>query len=177
MKSGHVYIMANRRRGKTYLGISSKLPLRVYQHKNGHFDGYNKDKGCYLLVWYEFHEDLQNAWQREAQMKKWKRDWKLKLIDAFNPDWVDLYHVLPSKAVMFLRKQECLKSGAMRTKQRSCLRRSTARFLFNATVRQQKQEGRKAHAACTNFALALRPHGIENRKLNGNSGCAATLFC
>ena len=82
-----------------------------------------------------------------------------------------------SEAVMFLRKQECLKSGAMRTKQRSCLRRSTARFLFNATVRQQKQEGRKAHAACTNFALALRPHGIENRKLNGNSGCAATLFC
>ena len=94
MKSGHVYLMANRRRGKTYLGVSSKLPLRVYQHKNGHFDGYTKDKGCYLLVWYEFHEDLQNARQREAQMKKWKRDWKLKLIDAFNPDWVDLYHTL-----------------------------------------------------------------------------------
>ena len=94
MKSGHVYIMANRRRGKTYLGVSSKLPLRVYQHKNGHFDGYTKDKGCDLLVWHEFHEDLQNARQREAQMKKWKRDWKLKLVDAFNPDWVDLYHTL-----------------------------------------------------------------------------------
>ena len=69
VKSGHVYIMANRRRGKTYLGVSSKLPLRVYHYKNGHFDGYTKDKSCYLLVWYEFHEDLQNARQRYAQMK------------------------------------------------------------------------------------------------------------
>ena len=69
MKSGHVYLMANRRRGTTYLGVSSKLPQRVYQHKQGHFEGYGKDNNCHLLVWYEFHEDLQNARRREAQMK------------------------------------------------------------------------------------------------------------
>ena len=91
MKSGHVYLMANRRRGKTYLGVSSKLPQRVYQHKQGHFEGYSKDNGCHLLVWYEFHEDLQNARRRETQMKKWKRDWKLKLIDDLIPEWADLY--------------------------------------------------------------------------------------
>ena len=94
MKAGYVYLMANRPRGKTYLGVTSQLPQRVYQHKQGYFEGYSKDRGCTLLVWYEFHEDLQDARRREAQMKKWKRDWKVKLIDAFNPDWRDLYNSL-----------------------------------------------------------------------------------
>jgi putative endonuclease len=94
LKSGHVYLMANRRRGKIYLGVSSKLPQRVYQHNNGHFEGYSKDHGCHMLVWYEFHEDLQNARAREAQMKKWKREWKLKLIEDFNPEWQDLTDTL-----------------------------------------------------------------------------------
>jgi putative endonuclease len=94
MKAGYVYLMANRRHGKTYLGVTSNLPQRAYQHKNGHFEGYSKDNKCIYLVWYEHHEDLQDARRREAQMKKWKRDWKHKLIDQDNPDWLDLYDTL-----------------------------------------------------------------------------------
>lgn len=90
MNSGCVYLMANHRRGKIYLGSTSKLSQRVHQHKNGHFEGYSKDHGCVLLVWYEGHVDLQDARRREAQMKKWKRQWKIALIEENNADWHDL---------------------------------------------------------------------------------------
>ncbi|WP_140230963.1 GIY-YIG nuclease family protein [Sphingomonas japonica] len=83
--------MANHRRGQTYLGVTSNLVQRAFQHRNKLFDGHSKDKGCTLLVWYEYYDDLQEARACEYRMKKWKRAWKLRLIEEHNPGWKDLY--------------------------------------------------------------------------------------
>ena len=93
-KSGYVYLMASRRNGTLYLGVTSDLPARAYQHRNKLVDGFSKEHDCTLLVWYEAHDDLQNARQRELQMKKWKRAWKVALVEASNPQWKDLYETL-----------------------------------------------------------------------------------
>ena len=94
MKSGYVYLMAKQRNGTTCLGVTSNLRQRAYQHRNGLIDGFSKEKECHLLVWYEYFEDLQDARAMEARMKKWKRPWKLGLIERHNPRWNDLYDSL-----------------------------------------------------------------------------------
>ena len=94
MKSGYVYLMANHRRGQTYLGVTSYLVQRAWQHRNRVVEGHSKKKGCTILVWYEHHDNLQDARAREYQMKKWKRAWKLRLIEESNPEWRDLYETL-----------------------------------------------------------------------------------
>ena len=94
MKSGFVYIMASGRNGTIYIGGTSDLLQRAWQHRNGVIDGFTRKHGCKLLVWYEVHDDLQEARLRELQMKKWKRQWKLSTIEAMNPDWADLYPAL-----------------------------------------------------------------------------------
>ena len=91
MKPGTVYLMANHRRGQTYLGVTSNLPGRAYQHRNRLIDGHSKDKGCVLLVWHLQFDDLQEARACEFRMKKWKRAWKLRIIEEQNPGWRDLY--------------------------------------------------------------------------------------
>ena len=91
MKSGWVYLMANHRRGQTYLGVTSNLAQRAWQHRNRVVEGHSQDKGCVLLVWYEGFDDLQEARAREYRMKKWKRAWKLRLVEERNPEWRDLY--------------------------------------------------------------------------------------
>ena len=91
MKSGCVYLMANHRRGQTYLGVTSNLRQRAYQHRHALVVGHSKEKGCVLLVWYVYYYDLQEARACELRMKKWKRGWKLRLIEQRNPDWRDLY--------------------------------------------------------------------------------------
>jgi len=83
--------MAKKRNGTTYLGVTSNLVQRAYQHRNGLIDGFSKDKECKLLVWFEAFDDLQEARRRELQMKKWKRVWKLELIEKENPQWKDLF--------------------------------------------------------------------------------------
>jgi putative endonuclease len=90
-KSGCVYIMANQRNGTIYTGVTSDLPARVYQHRNGIIESFSKKHGCKLLVWYEAYEDLDAARLRERQMKKWKRAWKIELIERSNPQWKDLW--------------------------------------------------------------------------------------
>jgi putative endonuclease len=94
MKAGFVYIMASRLNGTIYLGVTSDLIQRAF--RNGLTDGFTRHHGCKLLVWFGCHDDLQDARLREPQIKKWKRDWKLKLIERGNPDWVDLYPTLLS---------------------------------------------------------------------------------
>ena len=86
--------MASKRNGTLYLGVTSDLPGRAYQHRNGLVDGFTKKYGCKLLVWYEAYEDLDSARLRELQMKKWKRAWKIELIEHQNPQWKDLYETL-----------------------------------------------------------------------------------
>ena len=80
-RPGYVYIMASRRNGTLYLGVTSDLVGRAYQHRNGLIDGFSKRYGCKSLVWYEAHDDIQDARAREMQMKKWKRAWKIELVE------------------------------------------------------------------------------------------------
>ncbi len=94
MKHPCVYILAGQRNGTLYTGVTSDLVKRVWEHK-GHFvEGFTKDYGVDQLVWYEAHETMDSAIHREKQLKKWNRDWKLRLIEASNPDWNDLYESL-----------------------------------------------------------------------------------
>ncbi len=94
MKAGYVYIMASRKNGTVYIGSTSDLPKRVYQHREGQVEGFTKENGCKLLVWFEAYDDLQEARRRELQMKEWKRSWKIRLIEERNLEWDDLYPTL-----------------------------------------------------------------------------------
>ena len=91
MKAGFVYMMANRKNGAIYTGVTSDLVGRAYAHREGLIHGFTKRNGCKLLVWLEQHDDLQNARQRELQIKEWKRTWKVRLIEEQNLEWNDLY--------------------------------------------------------------------------------------
>ena len=91
MKRGYVYIMASGRNGTLYIGMTSDLPKRSWEHRNGLVPGFTREYNCKLLVWYEEHDGLQEARLRELQMKKWKRQWKLSTIELMNPHWQDLY--------------------------------------------------------------------------------------
>jgi putative endonuclease len=91
VKQPAVYILASRRNGTLYIGVTSDLVQRVWQHKNDVIEGFTKKYGVHLLVYYELHEDMESAILREKQLKKWNRDWKLRLIEEENPDWNDLY--------------------------------------------------------------------------------------
>jgi putative endonuclease len=85
-----VYILANKRNGTLYVGVSSNLVGRVWQHKRGDIEGFTKKYGVKMLVWYEVTDDIYAAITREKQIKKWDRGWKLELIEKMNPDWKDL---------------------------------------------------------------------------------------
>jgi len=91
MISPAVYILANARNGVLYIGSTSNLPQRVWQHKSGLVDGFSKKYRVHLLVYYEQYEDMYTAICRERQLKRWNRAWKIELIEAKNPDWDDLY--------------------------------------------------------------------------------------
>ncbi|MEZ5692362.1 MAG: GIY-YIG nuclease family protein [Altererythrobacter sp.] len=86
-----VYIMANKRNGTLYVGVTSNLPQRAWQHREGAVDGFTKRYGCKLLVWYELCGTMENAILREKQIKAGSRAKKLALIEAMNPQWRDLY--------------------------------------------------------------------------------------
>ena len=91
MKAGYVYIMASGKNGTIYIGVTSDLVKRVWEHRNGAVEGFTKKYGCKVLVWFEAYDDLQEARWRELQMKEWKRAWKIRLIEERNLDWEDLY--------------------------------------------------------------------------------------
>jgi len=86
--------MASARNGTLYIGVTSDLAKRAWEHRNGVVPGFTRKYGCKLLVWYAAFDDLQTARHRELQMKKWKRLWKLGEIEQMNPEWVDLYPTL-----------------------------------------------------------------------------------
>ena len=91
MKKPAVYILASRRNGTTYIGVTSDLITRVWQHRNDVARGFASRHGVKRLVYYELHVDMTVAITREKQLKKWKRSWKLGLIERLNPEWEDLY--------------------------------------------------------------------------------------
>lgn len=87
----YVYILASKRNGTLYIGITDNLVRRVYEHKNDLLEGFTKKYKVHDLVYYEQYQDVNEAILKEKQIKKWKRYWKIKLINKFNPEWKDLY--------------------------------------------------------------------------------------
>lgn len=83
--------MADMRRGRTYIGVTNDLLRRVHEHRQGLVEGYTKKNNIKRLVYYEFHDDIRNAIQREKSLKRWFRQWKDALIEERNPDWDDLW--------------------------------------------------------------------------------------
>jgi putative endonuclease len=86
-----VYLLAGKRNGTLYVGVTSDLVKRIWEHKNDAVEGFSKRYGLHELVWYEVHETLPSAIAREKAIKEWKRKWKLQLIEQMNPQWRDLY--------------------------------------------------------------------------------------
>ncbi len=85
-----VYLLASRRNGTLYVGVTSQIVKRIHQHREGAVPGFTRKHGVKLLVWFEEHATMESAILREKRIKKWERDWKLELIEAANPDWRDL---------------------------------------------------------------------------------------
>ena len=94
MKNFYVYILAGKRNGTLYIGMTNNLNKRVYEHKHGLIEGFTKKYNVHKLVYFEKTDDAIGAITREKQLKKWKRKWKIKLIEKDNPEWKDLYDEL-----------------------------------------------------------------------------------
>ena len=93
-KQPAVYILASKRNGTLYIGVTSDLIKRTWEHKNNIVKGFTNRYSVHQLVWYELHETMESAIQKEKNLKNWKRAWKLELIESTNPDWQDLYNKL-----------------------------------------------------------------------------------
>ena len=91
MKRYFVYILASQRNGTLYIGVTNDITRRVYEHKNDLVEGFTKKYAVHLLVYFEEFQNVDVAITREKQLKKWKRAWKLRLIESANPEWNDLY--------------------------------------------------------------------------------------
>ena len=91
LKQPCVYILTSQKNGTLYVGVTSDLVKRVWQHKSDLADGFTKEYQVHTLVWYEGHETMESAIVREKNIKAWKRLWKLELIERLNPEWSDLY--------------------------------------------------------------------------------------
>lgn len=91
MKQPVVYILASERNGTLYVGVTSDLVGRTWQHREHVVDGFTKKYEVTMLVWYEMHGDMESAIRREKQIKAWKREWKIRLIEESNPYWNDLW--------------------------------------------------------------------------------------
>lgn len=106
-----VYILASKRDGALYIGVTSDLYSRLATHKQDLYEGFTKKYGVHLFVYYEQHDTMKQAIRRESQLKKWKRAWKVRLIEQMNPEWLDLFNerngeLLPGPAdVERLRKK------------------------------------------------------------------------
>ena len=94
MRRGYVYILASQRNGTLYIGVTSDLIKRMYEHRMEYVEGFSKKYHAHLLVYYEICTDISGAILREKQLKKWNRDWKLRMIEKSNPEWDDLYPTL-----------------------------------------------------------------------------------
>ena len=93
-QGGWVYVMANRYRGTIYIGVTSSLAHRVQQHRDGNGSRFARSYGCKKLVYAEQHATIVEAIAREKHLKKWNRDWKIRLIEELNPEWLDRYNDL-----------------------------------------------------------------------------------
>lgn len=86
-----VYLLASKQNGTLYTGVTSNLLKRIWEHKHEAVDGFTRKHAVHMLVWYELHETMESAIQREKQLKGWQRAWKIRLIEEMNLEWRDLY--------------------------------------------------------------------------------------
>ncbi len=93
-KNYYVYILASQKNGTLYIGVTSDLRRRVYEHKNDLIPGFTQEYQVHKLIYFEIHSDVNQAILREKRLKKWKRQWKIELIEKSNPEWKDLYENL-----------------------------------------------------------------------------------
>ncbi len=93
-KQPAVYILASKRNGTLYVGVTSDLVKRIWEHRNNMVEGFSERYNLHQLVWYELHESMESAIIREKRLKEWKRAWKLKLIESKNPNRLDLYDTI-----------------------------------------------------------------------------------
>ena len=93
-KQPAVYILASKRNGTLYIGVTSDLVKRIWEHKNNVVEGFTKRYSVHQLVWYEVHESMESAIEREKRLKGWKRKWKLELIESSNTNWQDLFNTI-----------------------------------------------------------------------------------
>ena len=93
-KQPAVYILASNRNGTLYIGVTSDLVKRIWEHRNNMVEGFTKRYGVHHLVWYDQHESMESAIEQEKRLKEWKRVWKLEWIERTNPEWQDLYHTI-----------------------------------------------------------------------------------
>ena len=93
-KQYFVYILASAKHGTLYTGVTSDLLKRIWEHREGLVEGFTRKYKVYKLMWYEAHLDVEEAILREKRIKEWQRDWKINLIEASNPEWVDLFPLL-----------------------------------------------------------------------------------
>jgi putative endonuclease len=90
-KPFYVYMLASAKNGTLYIGVTSNLVKRIWEHREGLADGFTKQHNVKQLVWFETHVNVMAAITREKQLKKWNRQWKINLIQTTNPEWRDLY--------------------------------------------------------------------------------------
>lgn len=96
MKPGWVYILTNKPQGVLYVGVTSDLEGRIWEHRNHVHQGFTDSYNCTQLVWYEDYDEITDAILREKQIKHWKRAWKVQLIEEMNPQWQDLFETIMS---------------------------------------------------------------------------------
>ena len=89
-----VYMLASQPNGTLYIGVTSNLVKRIWEHKTNIVEGFTRKYKVHNLVWYEIHETMESAITREKALKKWRREWKIGLIKSFNPEWTDLYETI-----------------------------------------------------------------------------------
>ena len=94
MPQGHVYILASKRNGTLYIGVTNNLAARIFNHREGRGSVFTRKYDVKILVWHETYDLVTDAIQRETSLKRWPRKWKLDLIEKFNPEWEDLYDTL-----------------------------------------------------------------------------------
>lgn len=107
MKAPAIYILASQRNGTLYIGVTSNLIQRIWQHREGVVQGFTQQYGVKTLVWYEQHETMQSAISREKALKKWNRDWKLRLIETRNPQWLDLWPEITGEVPQLPSAAQC----------------------------------------------------------------------
>ncbi|NRC53236.1 GIY-YIG nuclease family protein [Neoaquamicrobium sediminum] len=91
---GYVYILASRKHGTLYIGVTADLERRIWEHREGLMQGFIRKYSVDRLVWYRDYDDIRDAIDDEKRIKKWRRKWKLDLVEAMNPEWNDLYETL-----------------------------------------------------------------------------------